>query len=85
MQSLGVFLCFLSQHKSLIDQVVSTEPNNYGIAAIHIHSQGNSNFLYIDDYILCCDKRPIFTQPIDGMYMWPCLVEKAWLKIKRSL
>lgn len=85
MQSLGVFLCFLSQHNSLIRQVVSTEPNNYGIAAIHTHSQGNSSFLYIDDYILCSDKRPIFAQPIEGKYMWPCLVEKAWLKIKRSL
>ena len=38
--------------------------------------------IYIDDYILCYKDRPIFSQPIKGIYMWPCLLEKAWQKVK---
>jgi hypothetical protein len=42
-------------------------------------------FIYIDDYIICNDRTPLFSQPIKGIYMWPCLLEKAWLKVKGNI
>ena len=40
----------------------------------------------IDDYILCREPnpklQPMFTQPQKNIYMWPCILEKAWFKIK---
>jgi uncharacterized phage-associated protein len=38
--------------------------------------------IYVDDYVLCFKDRPIFSQPVKGMYMWPCILEKAWQKVK---
>jgi hypothetical protein len=28
--------------------------------------------------------EPVFAQPQKNMYMWPCVIEKAWLKFKGS-
>lgn len=43
------------------------------------------NFL-VDDYILCRETngtiQPVFSQPQKNMYMWPCILEKAWFKIR---
>lgn len=41
--------------------------------------------LFIDDYILCHGKKPLFSKPIKYTDMWPCLLEKAWFKIKSCL
>jgi len=38
--------------------------------------------LFIDDYILCHNKKPLFSKPVRYTDMWPCLLEKAWFKIK---
>lgn len=47
-----------------------------------MYIQGIRKPIFIDDYILCYKDRPIFSQPINGIYMWPCLLEKAWQKVK---
>jgi hypothetical protein len=38
--------------------------------------------IYIDDYILCQGGKPLFSQPVKNIYMWPSLLEKAWFKVK---
>jgi hypothetical protein len=38
--------------------------------------------LFIDDYVLCHNKKPLFSKPVKYTDMWPCLLEKAWFKIK---
>lgn len=35
----------------------------------------------MDDYMLCTEDRPLFVQPIKNIYLWPNILEKAWLKI----
>jgi hypothetical protein len=46
-----------------------------------MYYKGVRKHVYIDDYILCHEDKPIFSQPVGGA-MWPCLIEKAWLKVK---
>lgn len=46
---------------------------------MYVH--GERKNVFIDDYILCDQIKPIFSQPVEGEYMWPCLIEKAWLKV----
>lgn len=44
--------------------------------------------IYIDDYILCYQRLPFFSQPVRGknaIYLWPCLLEKAWMKVNGSI
>lgn len=31
---------------------------------------------------MCKKKKPLFVHPVAGKYVWPILIEKAWLKIK---
>ena len=31
---------------------------------------------------MCKKKKPLFVHPASGKYIWPILIEKAWLKIK---
>lgn len=85
MQYFGVFLCFLAENPHLINEIIVTEPNSYGIHVVKMNVGSKKEFIYIDDYILCCDRRPLFSQPIKGTYMWPCLLEKAWFKVKGSI
>lgn len=82
MQPFGVLLCFLAEHPQLITQIILTNPNSYGICVLRMNIEAKKEYVYIDDYILCSDQRPLFSQPIRGIYMWPCLLEKAWLKVK---
>lgn len=35
----------------------------------------------MDDYMLCTEDRPLFVQPIKNIYLWPNILQKAWLKI----
>lgn len=65
--------------------MIITEPNTYGICALQMYLGTKKEFVFIDDYILCCERKPLFAQPIKGMYMWPCLLEKAWFKVKGNL
>jgi hypothetical protein len=41
--------------------------------------------VYIDDYVLCLERSPLFVQPVKGQYMWTCLLEKAWLKVNGNI
>ena len=82
MQYLGVFLCFLSDKPNLIQKIIVTDENTYGIHGIEAYRDGKLTQFVIDDYILCKDGRPMFCQPCKMRYMWPCLIEKAWLKIR---
>ena len=41
--------------------------------------------IYIDDYVLCLERLPLFVQPVKGQYMWTCLLEKAWLKVNGNV
>lgn len=50
---------------------------------MNVNSQ--QQYVYIDDYILCLDRLPLFAQPVKGQYMWTCLLEKAWLKINGNI
>ena len=82
LQYFSVFLCFLADNSHLIRDLVITSPNTFGIHAIYMYINGVRTPIYIDDYILCFKDRPIFSQPIKGTYMWPCILEKAWQKVK---
>lgn len=31
---------------------------------------------------MCKKNKPLFVHPIASKYIWPILIEKAWLKIK---
>lgn len=83
MQYFGVFLCFLADKPALIKKIINTNENSYGIHCIEAYQEGKVTHLFIDDYILCREnKTPVFSQPNNSIYMWPCILEKAWLKIK---
>jgi hypothetical protein len=85
MQYFGVFLCFLSNNPELIDRIILTHRNSYGIAALQVIYDGRREVLFIDDYILCHNKKPLFSKPVKYSDMWPCLLEKGWFKIKSCL
>ena len=82
MQYFGAFLCFLADKPHLIQKIITTEPNTYGLHTVEAYREGTPHSFIIDDYILCSDGKPVFSQPCKMRSMWPCLVEKAWLKIK---
>lgn len=82
MQYFGVFLCFLSDKPNLIQKIITTDQNSYGLHGIEAYRNGRPIQFVIDDYILCRNDKPFFSQPCKMMYMWPCLIEKAWLKIR---
>lgn len=87
MQYFGVFLCFLADKPTLIQKIITSAENSYGLHAISAYREGRQINFVIDDYILCRDKglgklEPVFSQPQKNMYMWPCLLEKAWFKLK---
>ena len=85
MQYFGVFLCYLADHSELIENIILTGSNSYGLHSVYIVHEGRRRPIYIDDYILCHETGPIFSQPIKDTDMWPCLLEKAWFKYKSSL
>lgn len=82
MQYFGVFLCFLSDKPNLIQKIITTDENSYGLHSIEAYREGKLINFLIDDCILCKDGKPIFSQPCKMRYMWPCLIEKAWFKIR---
>ena len=66
MQYFGVFLCYLADHPEIIDQVLLTGSNSYGIAVVYMVHDGKRQPIYIDDYILCHEDAPLFSQPINN-------------------
>lgn len=82
LQYFGTFLCFLADKPNLIKKIIKTDENGYGIHCIEAYTENRRTNFFIDDYILCQDSQPLFSQPYKMMYMWTCLLEKAWLKIK---
>jgi hypothetical protein len=74
MQYFGVFLCYLADHPDIIEKLILTGSNSYGIASIFMVHEGRRRPIYIDDYILCNDGIPLFSQPIKDTDMWPCLL-----------
>ena len=82
MQPFGTFLCFLADHPQLIPKIILTNANSYGIHLLKMNVGYRKEYIYIDDYIICAEKMPFFSQPIKGIYLWPCLLEKAWFKVK---
>ena len=74
MQPFGVLLCFLADHPHLIPKIILTQPSSYGIHVVHMNIDGRKEHIYIDDYILCNEKMPFFSQPIKSIYLWPCLL-----------
>jgi hypothetical protein len=49
---------------------------------VRMNVGAKKEFVYIDDYIICSKRTPLFSQPVKGIYIWPCLLEKAWFKVK---
>jgi hypothetical protein len=88
MQYLGVFLCFLADKPTLIQKIICTDENTYGLSCIEAYRDGKVVHFLIDDQILCREvtgrPEPVFAQPQKNMYMWPCIIERAWLKAKGS-
>jgi hypothetical protein len=82
MQFFGVFLCFLANKPNLIKKIILTEENTYGIHSVEAYVNGLKRFVVLDDYILCKEGKPLFCQPCKMIYMWTCILEKAWLKIR---
>lgn len=77
-------MCFLAENTALINEIILNEANTFGIYCLSMNVNGQKQLVYIDDYILCSssDKKPQFSQPVKGIYMWPSIIEKAWFKIK---
>lgn len=86
MQYFGVFLCFLADKPVEIQKIITTKENTYGVHCISAYINGKEKSFLIDDYILCRELgsrvQPVFSQPMKNMYMWPCILEKAWFKLK---
>lgn len=82
MQSFGILLCFLADHPHLLHNIILTDTNSYGLCVLRMNVGAKKEYIYIDDYTLCEKRTPLFTQPIRGIYMWPCLLEKGWFKVK---
>jgi hypothetical protein len=86
LQYFGVFLCFLADKPIEIQKIICTKENSYGLHCIEVYQEGKVVKFLIDDYILCREPnpklQPMFTQPQKNIYMWPCILEKAWFKIK---
>lgn len=80
MQYFAVFLCFLADRPHIIDDLILTKENTYGIHVVQMIINDVVVPIYIDDYILCSNQTPVFSQPIKSMYLWPCLLQKAWFK-----
>ncbi len=74
MQPFGMLLCFLAQHPHLLSNIILTDINSYGICVVRMNVEAKREYIYIDDYTLCAEKTPLFSQPIRGIYMWPCLL-----------
>lgn len=81
MQYFAVFMCFLADHPKIVEDIILTESNTYGIHAVQINVEskfcniiGKRVPIYIDDYILCANSRPLFIQPVKNMYLWPNLL-----------
>lgn len=77
MQYFGPFLCFLAEFPELINSIIVTDANTYGLYVVAANINGKKEYLYIDDYILCQKEHPIiplFSQVIDNKYIWPCLL-----------
>lgn len=85
MQYFGVFLCFLADKPKLIQQIIQTDSNSFGIHCVAAYINGIRKDIVIDDYFLCHNDEPIFSQPCQNKYIWPLILEKAWLKIRGSL
>ena len=68
----------------MIQRIIVTGSNSYGIAAIYMNHDGKREVLFVDDYILCNETGPIFSQPMKSKDMWPCILEKAWFKFKSA-
>lgn len=77
-----MLLCFLADKPHLVKDIILTEPNTYGIHAVGMYVHGVKRHIFIDDYTLCYKEKPIFSQPVRGVYMWTSLIEKAWLKVR---
>ena len=84
MQYFGTFLCFLSNKENLIRKIIITQENTYGLHCVEAYVHGLKKIVMFDDYILCHNKKPMFSQPYKMIYMWPSIIEKAWFKIKGS-
>ena len=84
MQYFGVFLCFLADKPKLINQIIQTESNTYGLHCVSAYINGVREDIVIDDLFLCHNDIPTFSQPCRHLYIWPLILEKAWLKIKGS-
>lgn len=74
MQPFGVLLCFLTDHPQLINNLIITESSSYGISVVKMNVESRKEYIFIDDYMLCADKIPLFSQPVKSIYMWPCLL-----------
>jgi hypothetical protein len=88
LQYFGVFLCFLADNPNLIKDIFLTEANSYGIHCVSMNINSIRQPVYIDDYILCEERLPFFTQPTKGRnerFMWTCLLEKAWMKANGTI
>jgi hypothetical protein len=78
MQYFGVFLCFLADKPTLIQKIICSSENSYGLHCIEAYRDGKAIHFLVDDYILCREWsakiKPVFSQAQKNMYMWPCIL-----------
>ncbi len=85
MQHVGVFLCYLADNQHLLKNIILTEKNTYGLHLVNMIAHAKSHIVAVDDYTLCSEDSTLFTEPIIHLgkpYLWPLIIEKAWLKMK---
>eukprot|EP00759_Apiculatamorpha_spiralis_P037670 PhF_6_TR37471/c0_g1_i1/m.55178 len=59
--------------------------NPYGFYVVRFEVDGHTRFVAVDDYVpIGSDGKPIFMQPMENTYIWPCILEKAFAKILGS-
>jgi hypothetical protein len=53
MQYFAVFLCFIATNPKIVEEIIITQPNTYGLHIVKMNVNGKEIPIYIDDYILC--------------------------------
>ena len=77
---------FLKQNPELIEEIILTKKNTYGLHALRIYINNQEEHILIDDKFLCTsgDLKCVFSQPLEQQ-IWPLIIEKAWIKYAGSL
>ncbi|KEG14644.1 calpain-like cysteine peptidase [Trypanosoma grayi] len=68
--------------ETLQNTVLRSHCGSHGVYGLRVHIDGAWRYVIVDDFLPVDSKdNLIFTQPVDGKYFWPCILEKALAKM----